>query len=200
MINDFTSLNAMRCYFVEITDVKDGFLISCKLPTGENDFKSFDEIPVLQSQWSSPIVQKGDYGLLLDIKNNLDAYLQEVQNDSQYGSLNQSYFVFLPIITKSQFNSSADKLSIFSADKQSKFELSNDETSLTAKSFKLTAQSPISAGTDAGTLKDAFSAVFDAIDALKNAAVVSGSATLSWLPSYDTTKATAKSKVESIVG
>ncbi len=69
----------------------------------------------------------------------------------------------------------------------------------TAPTISLKSTNPIELGSNAGNLKAVTDALFDAMDALKSSAVVTGQAALTWLPTYDTAKATAKTKIAQII-
>lgn len=70
---------------------------------------------------------------------------------------------------------------------------------LKCANMSLKGTSPAEIGSGGGTIADAFQSIFDAMDALKASAVVTGQAALTWLPTYDTAKATAQTKIKSIV-
>lgn len=110
--------NFTGAYYVEV-DSTDGYYVSVKFFTGENSFKPIDNIPILQSPYLSPNVQQGDFGVILNIRNNIASILEGLENNNEFGSVGQNYFVFVPLLKKEQFQSAAELLEIKSPDLKS---------------------------------------------------------------------------------
>lgn len=77
---------------------------------------------------------------------------------------------------------------------------SDKDFSLTTKgNLTIKGNNPLEIGSNSGNLKACFDAVFEAMDALKSSAMVAGQATLTWMPTYDTSKQKAQSTIQNIV-
>lgn len=88
-----------RWFLCEVIE-SDGYLVKIKYVTNEVDLEPLEGIPVLQSKYDSPVVMPGDWGLLIDIKQNISPLLEGVKNNP---ILNSSFFVFLPIVKKEDY-------------------------------------------------------------------------------------------------
>lgn len=207
-----------RCFWVEVTDT-DGQYVSIKLASSEDVFKDCKKVPIIQSQYFSPIVAKGDLGIALNIHLDIGNALEDLPFDRNV--FNQDYLVFLPLITKKQFKSQADKLTISSQDLKSTIELSNEKLSiiaekdieqqakgkytittnsgysLKASSYTVEASgaSPISMKNSVGGLGDVITQLFQCMDAL--AAGLTGQT--SNPAAYNAAKPIAKALIDKIV-
>lgn len=207
------------CFLVEVTKT-DGQYVSVKLKSNEDEYRDCENIPIIQSQYFSPIVKVGDIGLALNIKIDIGNALNDLPLDRCI--FNQDYLVFLPLITKSQFKSSTNILSINSEDLQSKIELSNEKLlincskdletlakgqydikitgaySLSAASLTLaaTGAEPLKIKNSAGSLADVVTQLFTCMDALS--AGLTGST--SNPAAYNAAKPAAQALINQIVG
>lgn len=200
----------LNCFLVKVTKT-DGQYVSVKLTSQEKGFKDCEKIPIIQSPYFSPIVKVGDIGLALNIHIDIGNALNELPFNRNV--FNQDYLVFLPLITKSQFKSNAEVLTITSSDFNSKIELSNDKLSTTCKSietkanetYSLNAKSltleatgsdPLKIKNGAGSLADVIEQLFTCMDGL--AAGLQGN--MSNPGAYNGVKSGAKSTISKILG
>ena len=95
-------------YFVKVIDT-DGVFVKVMPFTTEKGMEALDKIPIVQSKYFSPIIQKGDVGLLLDIKLDLSNLLN---SNTAAGANRQTYFIFIPFNLIASFESNADTFEI----------------------------------------------------------------------------------------
>lgn len=185
----------LNCFLVKVTKT-DGQFVSVKLASQEKGFKDCEKIPIIQSPYFSPIVKVGDLGLALNIHIDIGNALNELAFNRNV--FNQDYLIFLPLITKSQFKSNAEVLTITSSDFNSKIELSNDKLSATCKSLTLeaTGSDPLKIKNGAGSLADVIEQLFTCMDGL--AAGLQGN--MSNPGAYNGVKSGAKSAISKILG
>lgn len=118
-----------NCFFVEVTE-SDGQFVSVKLATsGENTYTECKKVPIVQSPYISPVVNPGDKGVMVNIHIDIGNLLEDKEIDGNIQG--QDYCIFLPIITKKEFKSKTDTLTISSADLKSKIELTNEKLGYT---------------------------------------------------------------------
>ena len=117
------SIPNLKIYFVEIVET-DGYIANVKIVGNSNLKSTIDGVPILQSKYNHPITQMGDKGLLLNLQQNISAYLfNKTQNEK---IKNSSFFVFLPLICNDDYNSDNLTNTISSPDLESTIKL-NDE-------------------------------------------------------------------------
>lgn len=156
-IDDAISYPA-NCFFVEVTE-SDGQFVTVKLATpGENTYTECKKVPIVQSPYISPIVNSGDKGVMINIHIDIGNLLEDKSIDGNIQG--QDYCIFLPIITKQQFQSKTDTLTISSADLKSKIELTNEKLGYTLeKDIETIAKGKYDLTTDGAmtlTSKDAY--------------------------------------------
>lgn len=95
-------------YFVKVMDT-DGIFVKVMPFTTEKGMEALDKIPIVQSKYFSPIVQKDDVGLLIDIKFDLSNLLN---SNTAVGANRQTYFIFIPFNLVASFESNADTFEI----------------------------------------------------------------------------------------
>lgn len=95
-------------YFVKVMET-DGIFVKVMPFTTEKGMEALDKIPIVQSKYFSPIVQKDDVGLLLDIKLDLSNLLN---SNTAGGANRQTYFIFIPFNLIASFESNADTFEI----------------------------------------------------------------------------------------
>lgn len=95
-------------YFVKVMET-DGIFVKVMPFTTEKGMEALDKIPIVQSKYFSPIVQKDDVGLLLDIKLDLSNLLN---SNTASGANRQTYFIFIPFNLIASFESNADTFEI----------------------------------------------------------------------------------------
>ena len=87
-----------RCYYAQVL-VSDGYFANVKLVTQESTLVPIMGVPILQSKYDHPITKPGDKGLLLNVAQNIGGLIEGKKTDMQ----KTDYFVFLPLITKSEY-------------------------------------------------------------------------------------------------
>lgn len=95
-------------YFVKVMET-DGIFVKVMPFTTEKGMEALDKIPIMQSKYFSPIVQKDDVGLLIDIKLDLSNLLN---SNTAGGANRQTYFIFIPFNLIASFESNADTFEI----------------------------------------------------------------------------------------
>ena len=173
-IKNHTSKGAF-CYFVSVKETN-GFFVETEFTTNENQLMPIKEVPIIQSAYLSPIIQKGDFGLLIDIRLDLTNLLEN--KPLAENAQNSSFYVFLPLLQKQNFQSKANILSLKSADLKSKVELSNESLKIECDLFDLRGKKPLKIKNDSTSLKEVLISLVETIDALKSSANVVGQASL----------------------
>lgn len=189
-------------YFVEVSK-SDGYYIDAVIKGSQ--LPSLQKIPVLQSPYFSPIVKKGDVGLIININVDLSQFCEGLELDKNAN--NSPYFVFLPLCPKASRTAEAEALQLTSADGKHKITITADGVSVACEkdfeangeSIRLTAKQPLNLRNSAGSVGEVLTEILNTLDALKASAVVTGSATLTWTPQYDTAKAKAKSILQKVL-
>lgn len=215
-----------------VLDVKDGLFIDVE-PIGSNNeplksIKSIENVMVMQSVNYSPCLKKGDIGFLWDIKLDLTGFIEDVRYNDDYVS---KFYLFIPLLKKSEFNSNAKDFFIQTNEKKTKLVLNDESVNLTTdgnvtntikgditingeKTFKAELKDAVSvkgksitiesSGTDplqiknnAGSLKAAFDAIFQAMDGL---AASAATATGYNPAAYQAAKPLAEQMISKIVG
>lgn len=87
-----------RCYYAQVL-VSDGYFANVKLVTQESTLVPIMGVPIIQSKYDHPITKPGDKGLLLNVAQNIGGLIEGKKTDMQ----KTDYFVFLPLITKSEY-------------------------------------------------------------------------------------------------
>ena len=87
-----------RCYYAQVL-VSDGYFANVKLVTNESNLVPIMGVPILQSKYDHPITKPGDKGLLLNVAQNIGGLVEGKKTEIQ----KTDYFVFLPLITKSEY-------------------------------------------------------------------------------------------------
>lgn len=87
-----------RCYYAQVL-VSDGYFANVKLVTQESTLVPIMGVPILQSKYDHPITKPGDKGLLLNVAQNIGGLIEGKKTDMQ----KTDYFVFLPLIAKSEY-------------------------------------------------------------------------------------------------
>lgn len=87
-----------RCYYAQVL-VSDGYFANVKLVTQESSLVPIMGVPIIQSKYDHPITKPGDKGLLLNVAQNIGGLIEGKKTDMQ----KTDYFVFLPLITKSEY-------------------------------------------------------------------------------------------------
>lgn len=95
-------------YFVKVMET-DGIFVKVMPFTTEKGMEALDKIPIVQSKYFSPIVQKDDVGLLVNIKLDLSNLLN---SNKAAGANRQTYFIFIPFNLIASFESNADTFEI----------------------------------------------------------------------------------------
>ncbi len=109
-------------YFVKVIDT-DGVFVKVMSFTTEKGMEALDKIPIVQSKYFSPIVQKDDVGLLLDIKLDLSNLLN---SNTAAGANRQTYFIFIPFNLIASFESNADTFEIKSPKLQDSISITDE--------------------------------------------------------------------------
>lgn len=87
-----------RCYYAQVL-VSDGYFANVKLVTNESNRIPIMGVPIMQSKYDHPITKPGDKGLLLNVAQNIGGLVEGKKTEIQ----KTDYFVFLPLITKSEY-------------------------------------------------------------------------------------------------
>lgn len=117
-----TSARESVTYFVKVIDT-DGVFVKVMPFTTEKGMEALDKIPIVQSKYFSPIIQKGDVGLLLDIKLDLSNLLN---SNTAAGANRQTYFIFIPFNLIASFESNADTFEIKSPKLQDSISITDE--------------------------------------------------------------------------
>lgn len=100
----------------------DGYYVSIIPASNENNIEAFQNIPILQSKYISPVVQEGDYGIALNLGIQIGNLIEaDTESEVKKGD----YYVFVPLILQSEFQSSTDELLLSSPDLNTSIKLSN---------------------------------------------------------------------------
>lgn len=115
-------LPSIKAYFGEITET-DGFLCSIKLASSETGVKAFEGIPILQSKYHSPITMKGDFGIIINLQQDISPLLNSMAPTSLEP---QNYYAFLPLIKKADYKGENKKQRLSSPDLKTFIEIGDD--------------------------------------------------------------------------
>lgn len=115
-----------------VLDEKDGLFIDVELIGSDNEplksIKSIENVMVMQSVNYSPCLKKGDIGFLWDIKLDLTGFIDDVRYSDDYVS---RFFIFIPLLKKSEFQSNAKDFFIQTNEKKTKLVLNDESVNLT---------------------------------------------------------------------
>lgn len=140
-----------KMYLCKVTESL-GYYVSVKFVTENEDATPITNIPVIQSKYHSIIVQPNDIGILINLGQSFGAYLE----GKETAPITQSnYYVFLPLLTKSEYQGSADAQKLCSPDLSTSLEIADDgitilavkQVSIEAEDVTIKATNPISFGT-----------------------------------------------------
>lgn len=156
--NKITNLqNSGRIYLAEVIS-SDGYAVSVKFVSDEEDKAPFNGIPVLQSKYDTLITQPGDYGLLLDLRANIGDLLSGIKGTNIISS---RFWVFIPLIAKTDYvEGTYDNLHriISSPDRASYIKIGDDGlvveivTDVTIKADKLNIETTTAANVKSGEI------------------------------------------------
>lgn len=201
-------------FYGEITET-DGYYVSIKPVTSETNLEAFQKIPILQSKYLSPVVQVGDCGIALNLGVQIGNLLE---GDNSSDITKGSYWVFIPLLLKSDFASDTNANLLTSPDLNTSLKLENQNIEIvTDGSMSITTgasgdftletgaggnleikggSSAIVVGNQIGTLADVCDALIGMMDLL--ASGMSGSATTP--TAYQSGKAAYQAQINQIVG
>lgn len=140
-----------KMFLVEVVE-STGYYVDVKFATDETGLQIFQGIPVIQSKYANVITQPQDIGILLNLEQRIDAFLE---GKPQSSILESDYFVFLPLLTKQEYQLTPDKQRLTSPDLQTSLIIGNDGFTITAveslniegSSVTIKSSDPISLGT-----------------------------------------------------
>lgn len=127
-LNDFVNMkigehtNNLKAYWVKVL-TSDGYYVSCKFTTSEEAMLPMMQIPIMQSKYHSPIVMPNDEGLLINLHQNLDPQLS---GKTSQEIVDSNYYVFLPLISKSNYKGEFNKQRISNSLLNTYIELADD--------------------------------------------------------------------------
>lgn len=148
-------------WFGEVVET-DGYYVSIKLLTSDEGFKVCEKVPILQSPYFSPIVKKGDRGIMLNIGVDVSSLLKEGKPTKNVKG--RDYGVFLPLLANASYQSQADALTLSSEDLKSRVQMTNESvesslegslTTLVKKEVSISSENTISVEAKKGISIDA---------------------------------------------
>lgn len=120
------AINNINTLFVKVVET-DGYYVNVLPFTVEEGFTQLNNIPILQTQYFSPIVQENDTGVLMNI--NLD--LSQMLNDnSDVEITRQNYYIFFPLCLNTLFKGNPNIFQIKSPDLASGVSITNGSVSI----------------------------------------------------------------------
>lgn len=149
-----TALNSIRyAYFGEVKTC-DGYYVDVEV-YNETTTKPIKKVPIFQSKWHHPIVQKGDTGVLINVGVNIATML--LGNKKLVGTDHIPFYVFLPLAKRTDLaTAKADTATFTSAKQKTKIEKSDDGIKVeTMGEYSLDATKAIELKTKDGVKVDA---------------------------------------------
>lgn len=113
-------------FYGEVTET-DGYYVSIKPVTSETNLEAFQKIPILQSKYLSPVVQEGDCGIALNLGVQIGNLLE---GDNSSDITKGSYWVFVPLLLKSDFASDTNANLLTSPDLNTSLKLENQSVEI----------------------------------------------------------------------
>ena len=139
----------------KVNDPKDGFLIDVDVLNKKNEIDTsigtLQNILVFQSINFSPCIKKDDLGILLNIKIDINANLNEVTNNDIYEG--DIFYIFIPLQRKKEFQSNAETFMIQSNSTKNNIKLDDKQLQVTIEEGDIIAQAK---GAYTITTQDAF--------------------------------------------
>lgn len=132
VIND----NAPRfeCFLSKVKSF-DNLCVSVEIVNNANEIMELSQVPIIQSAYNQPFIQKGDYGIILPLNTSILNSLLEKENLFTQG-INE--YVFLPLVLKSKaITGAGDNATIQSPNSEIKATINNNGIEIISKSDSL---------------------------------------------------------------